>query len=288
MTITNLSTATRTKVDQIQQNLIAYFRLFAGLPGMTLVEDGPVTWFASQGLPGNLILRAQLSSATVDRQIDETMRQVGQHAAAIDWFVFPGCRPADLGERVAARGAAGGPDGAWRLVGEIGGPGGSWMFADLATLIAAPPAPTDFRIALVSNSQMLKEWARATIAGFGHDAAHLENLPGHAFYAAYARHGFGAEACSLHFVGYLDDQPVTSGTLLLAGGIAGLFDISTPPAFRRQGFGSAISWAMLNEAQMRGYRDAYVWSSRMGRNVYRSIGFVPTEIGMREYQWQKC
>src|SRR5687768_9103633 len=86
------------------------------------------------------------------------------------------------------------------------------------------------------------------------------------FYAAYARHGFGRNAYSLHYIGYLDDQPVTSSTLLLAGGIAGLFDISTPPAFRRQGFGSAISWAMMGEAQQRGYHRAYVWSSNLGRN----------------------
>ena len=107
------------------------------------------------------------------------------------------------------------------------------------------------------------------------------------FYAGYARHGFGSEACSLHYIGYLDDEPVTASTLLLADGIAGLFDISTPPAFRRQGFGSAISWFMLREAQQRGYLLAYVWSSHMGQGVYRGVGFIPTAIGMREYQWKK-
>ena len=53
------------------------------------------------------------------------------------------------------------------------------------------------------------------------------------------------------------------------------------------GFGSAISWAMLQEAKKRGYTQAYVWSSNWGRNVYRNVGFVPIEMGMREYEWQR-
>jgi GNAT superfamily N-acetyltransferase len=110
--------------------------------------------------------------------------------------------------------------------------------------------------------------------------------PSH-FYAGYARHGFGKEAFSLHYIGYLDDQPVTAATLLLVDGIAGLFDISTPPDFRRQGFGSAISWRLLQEAQTHGYQQAYVWSSQLGRGVYQRVGFVPVALGMREYCWQK-
>ena len=113
-------------IDQLQQNFITYFRLFAGLPGITFVE-GDVTWIASQGLPGNMVLQTKLTGDALDERIDELIRQIGQQANAVDWFVFPSCQPADLGERLAARGLAGGPDGAWALVGKIGGPGGNWL-----------------------------------------------------------------------------------------------------------------------------------------------------------------
>jgi ribosomal protein S18 acetylase RimI-like enzyme len=286
MTSTELPLATAEQVDQIQENLIAYFRIFATLPDVTLVED-ELKWVVSKGMPGNFVLRTQLPSDGLDQRIDHLVSQIGQSANQFDWFVFPSCQPVDLGERIAARGLAGGPDGNWQLVGTVGGPGGTWMLADLTNPLNPPQGSERFRIEQVTNHHQLETWSRATIAGFGHDAHHLDNLAEHPFHAAYARHGFGEDARSLHYIGYLNDQPVTSSTLLLAGGIAGLFDISTPVAFRRQGFGSAISWWMLYEAQRRGYRQAYVWSSNLGRNVYRSVGFIPHNIGMREYSWEK-
>jgi len=273
----------RAKEDQIQENLIAYYRLFAGLPGVTFVEQD-VTWVASTGVPGNQILRTrlpeQLDPSPLDQRIDELIRQIGQSTDAMDWFVFPSCQPIGLGERVAVRGLAGGPDGAWTLVGQIGGPGGNWMLADLTALVPAPAVDEQFHIKFVDNPVMLEAWRQISAEGFG--GGEYQN-----FYAAYARHGFGPDAFSLHYIGYLGETPVTSSTLLLAGGIAGIFDVSTPIACRHQGFGSAISWAMLQEAQRRGYADAFVWSSNMGKGVYPRAGFVPVELGLREYQWQK-
>lgn len=276
-------------VNQIQANLIAYFRLFAGLPGVTFVE-GAVTW--NTGGPGPHILRTAFPSdpdeaGGIDQQIDNLIRQIGQSANSVDWFVFPSCHPPDLGERVAARGLAGGPDGAWSLVGQCGGPGGNWMVADLAAQPSAPPVSARFHVEAVRNQAMLGEWLQVSLTGFGNQPPPPERWDENYFYAGYGRHGFGEAAYSLHYIGYLDAQPVTAATLLLAGGIAGLFDISTPPAFRRQGFGSAISRHLLQEAQTRGYQQAYVWSSALGKGVYPRVGFVPVALGMREYCWQK-
>lgn len=280
MLLSPLNSSDPAKIDQVQENFIAYFRLFAGLPGVTLVEEA-VTWIVSvNGPPGNQVLQTQISSDSIDHRIDETISQVGQYTDHIDWFVFPSCQPPDLGKRLESRGIQGGPDGAWMLVGKIGGPGGTWMLADLTSLPDAPPVADNFHIEYVRNHKMLKEWQQISEAGFG--GGNYQR-----FYDAYARHGFGPDAFSLHYIGYLDDEPVTSSTLLLAGGIASIYDVSTPPALRRQGFATAISWAMLQEAHKRGYQSAYVWSSPMGRGVYRGIGFVVADFGIREYQWQK-
>ena len=90
-----------------------------------------------------------------------------------------------------------------------------------------------------------------------------------------------------HYIAYVYDQPVTSATLLLAGGIAGIWDVSTPPAMRGRGYGSAITQAMLQIAYERGYEHAWVWSSQMGQEVYRKLGFVARDFGIREYVWRK-
>jgi hypothetical protein len=253
-------------VDQMQENLIAYFRLFAGLPGVTFVE-ADVTWFVSaKAEPGNHLLRTHIPGDSIDRRIDEIIGQISQYTDHIDWLVFPGCRPADLGKRLEARGMQ-------------GGPGGIWMLADLTSVPSTPPAPDAFHIEQVRDNATLEVWKEVSSAGFGGDAQ--------IYYDAYARHGFGPDAVSLHYIGYLGDRPVTSSTLLMAGGIASVYDVSTPPSLRRQGFGGAITFAMLQAAQQRGYRYAWIWSSQMGQSVYRKLGFVAADVGVREYRWRK-
>ena len=275
------------KVKQIQENLITYFRLFDGLPGVTFVEED-ITWAtATRGIPGNQVFRTQVSDEAVDARINDLIRRIGQSVNQVDWFVFPDCQPADLGERIVAAATAGGPDGEWTLVGQIGGPGGRWMLADLAALPDAPEAPDGFRVEHLRDTDGLARWLHVSRIGFGHEVDPSESVEAQPFYAAYARHGFGRDAFSLHYIGFVDDEPVTASTLLLAGGIAGLYDVSTPPSLRRQGYGSAISRVLMVEAQKRGYKDAFVWSSPMGKGVYGRIGYALADIGMREYCWQK-
>ena len=251
----------------MQANLIAYFTIFAGLPGITFVADD-VTWFVNtnDGGPDNVVLRSRLAGDAIERHIDAVLHEVSRYTGQLDWLVFPGCQPADLGQRLESRGMP-------------GGPGGTWMLADLTSLPHAPPAPDRLRIERVSSSDMLEQWQQVSSEGFGRNSR--------VFYDAFQRSGLAADSRSLHYIGYLDDRPVTSSTLLLAEGIAGLFDISTPPAFRRQGLAGAITQAMMLEAARRGYRAAWVWSSRMGRGVYSRCGFVAADFGIREYQWRQ-
>ena len=107
------------------------------------------------------------------------------------------------------------------------------------------------------------------------------------YYDAYARHGFADDSVAVHYIGYFADKPVTSATLLLAGGIASVYNVSTPPCLRRQGFGSAVTYAAFHEAIKRGYETAFVQSSRMGVGAYRRIGFEIMDSGIREYQWKR-
>ncbi|GHO49081.1 GNAT family N-acetyltransferase [Ktedonospora formicarum] len=208
------------KPHQIQENLMAYMRLFAGLSG-TMLYDAESFWFVSNTPAlGNIILRTRFDAARTEEQIDTMLEQVGRYSDQIDWFVFPDDQPANLGKHLEA-------------LGMPGGPGGNWLWADLTSLSADPNLPNHFRVEQVLNDQMLARWVHISKAGFGSELA--------LFYDAYARHGYGPDAFSRHYIGYLDTTPVTSGTLLDAGGCATIYDVSTPPAFRRQGFGRALT-----------------------------------------------
>jgi ribosomal protein S18 acetylase RimI-like enzyme len=160
----------------------------------------------------------------------------------------------------------------------VGGPAGTWMTADLAALPNAPEVPSGFTVRQVRDDATLEEWKQVSAAGFGGDVQ--------IYYDVYARHGYEADAISLHYIGYQDEQPVTSGTLLLSDGIASIYDISTPPALRRRGYGSAITAFTMQEAIRHGYRTAWIWSSDDGKGVYAGLGFVAKDFGIREYPWK--
>ncbi len=269
-----------TKVDQIQENFITYFRIFAGIPGVRYVEDTAAWVLTDKGAPGTQVFKSNFPSDAVDQGIDAVIAEMGESTSEIDWMVFPGCRPTNVGERLAARGRVGGPDGQWTLVGDVPGMGGNWMYADLTALPPAPPVSEHFRVVRVKDERMLEAWRHISAEGFG-------GGPYHNFYQAYARHGFADDALAHHYIGYLDEQPVTSGTLLLAGSSASIYNVSTPAALRRQGFGGAITYAMLAEMRRRGYAWSWIWASTLGKSVYAQLGFVPADFGIREYQWRR-
>lgn len=263
--LVSLNISGTEKPRQIQENLMAYMRLFAGLSG-TLLSDAETFWFVSNvSAPGNMILRTRFDASHAETQIDTLLAEIGQYTDHIDWFVFPDDHSAELGKQLEGRGMP-------------GRPGGNWLWADLSTLRNTFTMPDRFRIEQVRNDQMLAEWVRISEEGFGMNLA--------IFYDAYTRHGYGPDAFSLHYIGYLDDQPVTSGTLLDAGGWASIYDISTPPRFRRQGFGSAITFALMQEIQQRGYPDTWIWSSNLAKHVYQQLGYIEVEVGLRVHSWQ--
>lgn len=243
-----------------------YMRLFAGLPGTTLYDAESFWFISNKAAPGNAILRSRFETGRLDEQIDAMLEQIGQCRDQIDWLVFPDDQPADLGKRLEGRGMP-------------GGPGGNWLWADLTSLSTAPTMPDHFHIEQVRDDQMLSQWVRVSEAGFGSELA--------IFYDAYARHGYGPDARSLHYIGYLDDAPVTSGTLLDAGGCAIIYDISTPPTFRHQGFAGAMTHALMQQIRHRGYADTWIWSSNMAKSVYRRLGYVDADFGLREYSWHR-
>lgn len=254
------------KPCQIQENLMAYMRLFAGLPGVMLY-DAELFWLVSnQPAPGNMILRTHFAASGVEEQIDATLEHIGQYSDQIDWLIFPGDQPADLGKRLEARGMP-------------GGSGGNWLWTDLTRPQAHPAMPDHFRVEQVRTDQMLSEWIRVSEAGFGSRLA--------LFSQAYARHGYGPDAFSWHYIGYADDTPVTSGTLLNAGGCAAIYDVSTPPAFRHQGFGGAITHALMEQIQNLGYADTWIWSSQRAKSVYQKLGYIEIDFGLREHSWHR-
>ena len=264
----------------VQANFIAYLRHFAELPGITFVEEEHITWITSNGEPGSQIVQTQFTPETAAERIRETLRQVGRHTDSVDWMLWPSDLPADIGHVFAELGTAYAANGEWMLYGNIGEQPGTWLVIDFNLLADQIPVSADFRVEQVSCPEQFAVWVDVNANGFGKSDYS-------AFREAYVRQGFGEDADATHYVGFLHDQPVTSSTLLIAGGSASVYNVSTPVEHRGNGFGSAITHATLLAARERGYTSSWIWASQMATSVYQKLGFVVTDFGIREYQWKK-
>jgi hypothetical protein len=75
------------------------------------------------------------------------------------------------------------------------------------------------------------------------------------------------------FLGSLDDEPVASRELFLAGRIAGLHSVCTRTVCRERGIGSALTWTAWDDARRRGIPTAVLQSSDRGRGMHTRLGF---------------
>lgn len=267
MTVSPLDYSSSHIPRQIQENLIAYMRIFSGQPGIEVVDDTETFWIVSnRPAPGNMILRVHWPKDGVEERIDGLFAQISSHIDQIDWMVFPVDQPSDICIRLEERGMP-------------GGSGGNWLWADLSFPIRVADYPQRFRVEQVCDDQKMADWVRVSEEGFDTELG--------CFYDANVRHGYGQEASSRHYIGYSGDIPVTSGTLLEAGGCASIYDISTPRAYRSQGFGGSLTHTLMSEIQNRGYKETWIWASNQAKSVYQKLGYVEANFGIREHTWQK-
>lgn len=257
-----------------EANLVELLRLFAGQPGMSFVEaegplpdDGGVRFLNLQSPPESNVLRTRWPTDGVEERIEAEIRCFEAAGVGVDWLLFPPVSPADLPERLEARGLARGST--------------RWLLADLTALPEPPPVPEGLSIVAAETPAEMAVWRQATTAGFG-----VSEAVGQRFHDAYVSGPRESNRVALrrHYVGMVEGVPVSSSMLLLAAGIACIWDVSTPPEYRRKGYGSCLTRAALEDARRMGYRYASLNSSNLGYSMYCALGFT-TEFAITELCW---
>jgi GNAT superfamily N-acetyltransferase len=76
-----------------------------------------------------------------------------------------------------------------------------------------------------------------------------------------------------HFLAWFGDRPIGSSTLLIAAGVAGIYDVGVLAEHRRQGIGAEITAAACRFASQLGFHVAVLISSPLGQSPYRRVGF---------------
>jgi ribosomal protein S18 acetylase RimI-like enzyme len=79
------------------------------------------------------------------------------------------------------------------------------------------------------------------------------------------------------YLAEVDGVPVGTGLGAVAGGLTGIFNISTLPEYRRRGYGRAVTMEIVRAGHAAGATTAYLYASSMGESVYASAGFRTVE-----------
>lgn len=80
------------------------------------------------------------------------------------------------------------------------------------------------------------------------------------------------EKCTYYLV-LLNGEPVGMSAVFYFCGVAGIYNVGVVEEARRKGIGSAIIYAMLYDAKDSGYEWAVLYSTELGINVYKQMGF---------------
>jgi ribosomal protein S18 acetylase RimI-like enzyme len=129
-------------------------------------------------------------------------------------------------------------------------------------------APAGLRIERVRTRDQLREFAALNAANWTPPDAHVLR-----FYELAEEILLTPNAPLRLYLGYLHGVAVATAELTISEGTAGLYNISTMPAFRRRGIGSAMTVRPLLDARAAGIQVAVLQAAPDGIGVYKRVGF---------------
>jgi GNAT superfamily N-acetyltransferase len=246
-----------TLLTAIDRNWRVAMRAFGLAPQVHIRDDDQVFWYIT-GMADpafNSIMYAHLAPDQIGGVVQELRSLRETYAVPMNWLVGADSRPSDLGRQLVAAGL--------RHLVDL-----PLMTAELVTLHDDQARPAELTIQRVESEQLWAEWIAAELQGF-----EVESTFAPAMVALRMGMGFGDQLPLAHFLGRLGGQPVATASLLLAEGIAGIYDVSTVPGVRRAGVGAAMMQHALRAAREQGYQHAWLQPSEMAYPFYERLGF---------------
>jgi GNAT superfamily N-acetyltransferase len=224
---------------------------------MRIDTEGYCT-IADCGLPTdtfNIVCSTRFSPDEVDRGIRRVVAYFAGRRLPFAWWVGPADRPADLGQSLLRN--------RFSAVGREPG-----MVADLTRLPPAGLPPWGLRIEPVTSARRITDFARTLAALWVPPDLNVVR-----FYDAATAALLSADCPIQLYVGYAGGGAIACAELVIAGGVAGLYNIATIPAWRNKGIGTAMTTQVLLDARAAGCRAAVLQASDAGFHIYSRLGF---------------
>lgn len=210
----------------------------------------------------NRVIVTNLSPENADERIAETVEYFSSKGLPFNWQVDPGNTPPDLQERLERHGLE-----------RSETPGMAVVLDD----VRIPETSEGFRRERVETLEQNERFARLLVHAYG-----IPEFAEETMIKIYEENGIRSDL--RHYIGYYDDAPVATSSVLYSDGVAGIFNVATLPEARGKGMGSRITAAPLIDARERGYTISILHSSKMGYNVYRRLGYEEI-CKLIRYEW---
>jgi ribosomal protein S18 acetylase RimI-like enzyme len=175
------------------------------------------------------------------------------------WIVFPALDPGSDRLMASLREAG------LRLFADYPG-----MAIDLAALAVERPIPAGVSIEPVADSATMRMWVDIQAACDGSVQDRIKDV----WVRNAALRGFDPHGCQQTYLARYRGKPVGCSILHLAADVAGVYHVATLPEVRGRGIGRAMTMQALIEGKARGCDVGVLHATRIGLNLYRSIGFV--------------
>lgn len=272
----------------VEENLFDLFRAMTALPGTEIEESDKLSRHLA--FPSNPMFkgvwRTRLAAAEVDEAIDDTLAWFKRHNAPfLFWWTGPGTTPADLGERLMARGLLS-MEGQMEALAKgikqttLGAPA---MIADLRHMneAALNEVPPGFTIEEVRDEVDLEDFKYVFLESYD-----IPDWAGQAWVDAALSLGLGRTPWKM-YLGRLNGEPVATNMLFNGAGVASVYGVGTIPSARGQGIGGAITLKPLLEARdAGGYRYGVLFATELGISTYQRIGFRLSSARINRYLWR--
>jgi Acetyltransferase (GNAT) family. len=171
------------------------------------------------------------------------------------WWIYPSGQSPKTGDRLQ--------DAGLRLIEKV-----PCMAADLNDSASEKQIPDNITISPVKDKNDLLIWADISFHGFEMPPRAREQYG--AFVSSF---DLGAQSPQKLFLAYFEGKPVATSLLFTHNNSAGIYYVSTLPAYRNKGFGLRITQAAMQAAKESGFKNVILQATPLGAKVYIRAGF---------------
>lgn len=246
----------------IEDNILTYYRGIARHLDGRFIETEQVAWFTTGRrslLRFNAVLRTVADSPEALRRVAEPILDVFlAQKLPFFWAAWPPDAAPGLADYLAATGLP---------FLHFNAPAMARRLADLPAV--APP--DGFEIVSVQTAQDQADWLAVHMIGFEEPEAARPD------FGQYLVNSLAESPPEVeHFLARWRGEPCAISTLLAAPLAAGIYHVTTQPAYRGRGLGKALTLAAMASARRAGYADAILFATPSGFPLYHRLGFETT------------